>query len=404
VTIRSAAVLGAGIMGASTALQLARRGVDVTLFDEAAAPFSGASRWNEGKIHLGFLYSADPTLHTARAVIEGGLDFRDQVEQLTGMSLDAVTTVVDDVYLVHRDSVVDADAVGAYFDATAALVAASPSAVRYLVDVSCCTARRLTASELESAADPEVVTAGFRVPERSVNTVVVADAFVDALHAAPRVTWAMGQRVDSVQAVDVARTQWSVHSPGTRHGPFDAVVNALWQGRPAVDASIGHHPDTAQQHRYRVSVFVRTSTAVDTPCAVLGVGPFGDVKNYDGRNFYLSWYPLGLLARAETIEPPAVGTMTDEVRARLARDVFAALSARLPWVERIRREAADVRVEGGWVYSQGRGRLDDPHATVHQRSRLGVSSVGTYYSVDTGKYSVAPTLAAGVARAILDQA
>ena len=44
----------------------------------------GASRWNEGKIHLGFLYAADPTLRSARSVLGGGLDFARQVERLTG--------------------------------------------------------------------------------------------------------------------------------------------------------------------------------------------------------------------------------------------------------------------------------------------------------------------------------
>ena len=56
---------------------------------------------------------------------------------------------------------------------------------------------------------------------------------------------------------------------GARHGPFDAVVNALWEGRPVIDETVGHRPDTAQQHRYRVSVFARTSRPLDTPCAVL---------------------------------------------------------------------------------------------------------------------------------------
>jgi glycine/D-amino acid oxidase-like deaminating enzyme len=396
------AVLGAGIMGSSTALQLARRGIDVTLYDQATVPFAGASRWNEGKIHLGFLYAADPTLRTARAVVEGGLDFKDQVVQLTGMSFEAVTTAVEDIYLVHRDSVISADGVQAYFEATAAMVAASPSAGRYLVDVSACRARRLTASELEATSAPEVVTAGFGVPERSVNTQVVADAFVEALHAEPRVSFAMEQRVDAVRPDDENRSRWFVHSSAGKDGPFGAVVNALWEGRPAVDASIGHRPDTAPQHRYRVSLFARTRTVVDTPCVVLGVGPFGDVKNYGGRDFYLSWYPLGLLARAEAIEPPAVSTMTPGARLHLARDVFDALSARLPWVEHIRCVADDVRVEGGWVYSQGSGELDDPRSSVHQRSRLGVTKVGTYYSVDTGKYSVAPSLAAGLARSIVD--
>ena len=65
------AVLGAGIMGVTTAMFLARKGVHVTLIDAAARPFDGASRWNEGKIHLGHLYAADPGLQTARRLLPG---------------------------------------------------------------------------------------------------------------------------------------------------------------------------------------------------------------------------------------------------------------------------------------------------------------------------------------------
>jgi glycine/D-amino acid oxidase-like deaminating enzyme len=127
---RSVAVLGAGIMGTSSALHLAARGASVTVFEQSAVPFDGASRWNEGKIHLGFLYAADPALRTARTVLAGGLDFRDQVERLTGVDLAPSISRADDHYLVHRDSVVGAEAVGRYFDDVAALVASSPDADR----------------------------------------------------------------------------------------------------------------------------------------------------------------------------------------------------------------------------------------------------------------------------------
>ena len=397
---RSVAVLGAGIMGASTALHLAARGVDVTVFEQARAPFDGASRWNEGKIHLGFLYAADPALRTAQAVLAGGLDFRDQVERLTGMDLEGSISPSDDHYLVHRDSVVQADAVGAYFDDVAALVASSPDASRYLVDVSRCRSQRLTAAELEALADPAVVVAGFRVPERSVDTIAVADAFVAALEEEPRIEVRLDRRVTAVEPDGGSTERWSVHAGGSRHGPFDAVVNALWEGRPVIDETVGHRPDTAQQHRYRLSVFAHTSRPLDTPCAVLAVGPFGDVKNYDGRSFYLSWYPLGLRARSETVAPPPVPELLDDDRERLGADVFAALATRLPWVAEIDAATDEVRVEGGWVYSQGRGLLDDPTATVHSRGLLGVTNVGSYFSVDTGKYSVAPTLAERIALAI----
>ena len=52
-TDQRVAVLGAGILGSSLALFLARAGVRGTLFDKADRPMAAASRWTEGKIHLG---------------------------------------------------------------------------------------------------------------------------------------------------------------------------------------------------------------------------------------------------------------------------------------------------------------------------------------------------------------
>ena len=110
------AVLGAGIMGSSVAIFLARRGARVTLFDAEREPFSGASRWSEGKIHLGYLYAGDRSMDTARGLLPGGLAFKALTEELIGCSLEPATTVDDDVFLVHRDSVVGADETRRYFE------------------------------------------------------------------------------------------------------------------------------------------------------------------------------------------------------------------------------------------------------------------------------------------------
>jgi glycine/D-amino acid oxidase-like deaminating enzyme len=396
------AVLGAGIMGSSTALHLARLGVTVTLFDRELAPFRGASRWNEGKIHLGFLYSADPGLGTARALLPGGLDFKDQVEKLTGTSIAAATTLEDDLYLLHRHSVTKPETTSGYFEAVAELVRRHPDAGRYLADASRSRVEALTPAELEALADPSVVVAGYRVPERSVDTNFVADAFVDALGAENSVELSMRRTVTGVSPAREQRPgRWVVHAEGERHGSFDAVVNALWEGRPRIDRSTGHRVDVAEQHRYRVSLFVRTTKTLDSPSAVLAVGPFGDVKNYSGRDFYLSWYPAGLLTRAEAVDPPPAPELLEADRQRITTTIFDELGAILPWTGDIGRAASRIRVEGGWIYTQGRGALDDPGAGVHRRDRLGVSRLGRYFSVDTGKYSVAPTLAHRLARTIV---
>ena len=88
----SVAVLGAGILGSSVALFLARRGALVTLFDAKDRPFEGASRWNEGNIHLGYIYAADQTGSTARQLLPGALTFRSLAERLIGRSLQSATT------------------------------------------------------------------------------------------------------------------------------------------------------------------------------------------------------------------------------------------------------------------------------------------------------------------------
>src|SRR5687767_13540825 len=101
-------------MGSAAALLLARRGLRVTLFDSTDLPFNGASRWNEGKIHLGYMYAADPSLRTAKLLLPGGLAFKGLTEALIGCSLDDAVTPHDETYLVHRHSVVTAAQMEAY--------------------------------------------------------------------------------------------------------------------------------------------------------------------------------------------------------------------------------------------------------------------------------------------------
>ena len=390
------AVLGAGIMGCSVALMLARRGHRVVLFDAAEAPFRGASRWNEGKIHLGYLYAGDPSLATARKLLPGGLAFRGIVEELAGCSLAPAITPCDDLYLAHRDSVVDADAMGRYFDALSDVVRASGAADAYLVDVSGSGLSKLSNQELEAVADTRTIRAGFRVPERSVSTNWIADRYLDALRGEPAIEWRMSARVRGVAADGDGWRITTVAPDGgvSVDGVFDTVVNALWEGRLEVDASVGLAPEPGWSHRYRQSLFVRTGEDVAVPSAVIATGPFGDVKNYNGRDFYLSWYPHGLRAEGSDASLPE---LDDRGEAGIVDAIRESLCGLLPPVRTIFDSAESIRLEGGWVFAMGRGALSDPASGLHRRDRFGIRQAGHYFSVDTGKYSTAPALAREVA-------
>ncbi len=400
---RHIAVLGAGIMGCSVALYLARRGVAVSLFDEAGEPFSGASRWNEGKIHLGYLYSADSTLRSAQHVLSGSLLFGKLTSELLDTSLDGVITEQDDLYLCHRDSLVSPCEMERYLAQVSDLVRSHPDAGNYLVDASRARARRMSSAELAAIAGSEQIVAGFQVPERSVQTNWIADRFLEAVAAEPRITLRMGERVLASRPLgDSVHGRWTVETNTGQPEHYSHVINALWHGRMSVDESAGIAPSGVWSNRYRQSLFLRTRQRVRTPCAIIATGPFGDIKNYNERDFYLSWYPAGLRVDSSAVEPPPLHTLEMPDHTRLANSILDTLQTLLPWVADIRANTERVRLEGGWVFAAGRGELSDPTATLHKRYDYGVTHNGNYLSIDTGKYATAPWAALNLVQALFD--
>lgn len=395
------AVLGAGIMGSATALSLARRGHSVTLLDAAERPFDGASRWNEGKIHLGHLYAGDPSLATARRLLPGGLAFKRITESLIGCSLDHAITPETDTYLVHRDSVLGAEETGHYLGAVTALARDHPDAASYLGDLRRARHLALTRREREAAYDPATVIAAFRVPERSVATNWVADRFVAALEAADKIELVMETRVVGLRrTTDRLDGPLLVRTSAGEIGPFGVVVNCLWQNRLVVDRLLGLKMPSEHSHRFRLALFVRTRQPVTLASAVLVTGPFGDVKNYGGRNLYLSWYPAGLVAEGEEVAPPPLPPLSEPERKRIASATIEQLGRAVGGVAEVRAVAERVQVAGGWVCAAGTGTLSSRASTLHRRDRAGITRQGSYVTVDTGKYSIAPWLADRLARQI----
>jgi glycine/D-amino acid oxidase-like deaminating enzyme len=395
------------MLGVCTALELARRGRRATLVDGASALIQGASRWNEGKIHLGFLYAADATSNTAARLLPGGLAFTDLVERLVDRRIDAFATDDDDFYLVHRASVVDADAFAAYAERTASMVrdlASAPRAPRYLSDAPRAAVRRLSTSELATITQSNDVVAGFRVPERSISTIPVADLLCGAVLAEPRIEVHLDTMITGVRRRDHGRFDiCTTASTSIDLSGFDIVVNALWEGRPAVDATLGMSPPAPWSHRFRAAVF-GCAPAHTLPSAVVCTGPFGDVKQYADGRVYLSWYDAGLLAEGHALEPPRDSAkLTPERAAAVQTATLATLTNFFPAVARISEKADEMAVRGGWVYAVGQGSLADRASSLHQRDKFEMFAEDGYISIDTAKYSLAPWLGARVAR-LIDEA
>ena len=402
-------MLGAGIMGCCLALTLARTGRRVVLFDREGAPMQAASRWNEGKLHLGYLYANDPTLETARHVLPGSCAFVPCLEDLLGCDVGGEVSATDDLYLVHRDLVVDPHAAQAYFERVTALLREAPGAEHYPGDLRNARVRPVSRADLERLTDPARVVAGFYLPERSIRTGWVADRLTQAVVAEPRIELAMDRRVSAAAPVESDDGQWRVSwrvngQQGDGSAPasevFDGVVNALWQNRADIDRTAGIQPFADGSNRFRASLFVRTAKPVDAACALLCVGPFGDMKNYNNTDFYMSWYPTGLLQYTTSPSPKLEPSITPAIAAQVVEGVRQNLVALVPAAGRALDQAAEIKVAGGWVYAQASGSLADARASLHRRDRFGAVRKGRYVSFDTGKYCTAPLMASDFARAL----
>ncbi len=387
------AVLGGGIMGCATAVLLARRGVDVTLFEAADRVLARASRWNEGKIHLGYLYAGDRTLNTARRLMPGGLAFRRITETLLEQSIAPAIGADDEVYLVHRASVASVRATAQYLAAVASLVREHAEVAGSVAPDAGRAPATLASTDLARITDSADIVAGFRVAERSVSTNWIADRLEAVVAATPRLRLRLGARVAAVTPAADRTDRFHVQTAEDRDGPYDAVVNALWEGRLAIDRTMGLSPPAEFSHRYRVAAFVRLSQPVDVPSVVIGTGPFGDAKRYGERDVYLSWYPAGLLDESDALAPPTEPRGSADVDARLLIDITTQLGSIVPAVRQVLSNTDHASIRGGWVYANGRGSLSQPWSTLHRRDRVGIHRVGRYLSVDTGKYSIAPWLA-----------
>ena len=81
------AVLGAGLQGASVALELAAHGISCDLYDRENVCLRRASLHNEGKIHLGYVYGNDPSLNSARMMAKGAASFAPLLRRWVGETL-----------------------------------------------------------------------------------------------------------------------------------------------------------------------------------------------------------------------------------------------------------------------------------------------------------------------------
>jgi glycine/D-amino acid oxidase-like deaminating enzyme len=393
------AVVGGGLQGCAVALELARRGHAVELFDEQPNLMTGASRNSEGKIHLGYVYAADSSLRTARLMCRGAAAFGPLLRRWIGDAYDEISVSQPFRYAVHRDSLLDGDALATTYHAISLLVreAFERPWEGHDPDHDWAHLRRLERDETSAYTDD--VTAVFETAEVAIDTEELADAMAKAVLATDGILVRTWSRVMSAEP-STRRLTVLDESRGLRlTGRFDHVVNCAWNGRLTIDASAGVSPPAAWTFRMKYFARVFAPVGAETPPSTTVVlGAFGDIVDFGGGNFYLSWYPACRLGWSSALSPPnwPSALVAHEARRRTSQ-IIDGLAAVAPSVASFQGTIADATVGGGIIYAQGSTDVSDPRSGFHERYDVGPRSFGGYHTVDTGKMTLAPLFALDVA-------
>jgi glycine/D-amino acid oxidase-like deaminating enzyme len=401
-------IAGAGLQGSCIALELALRGLPVLVLDQDPYPMNRASLRNEGKIHLGLIYANDPTFKTPRLQLTGGLRFRRLLERWIGKAANELSYSTPFTYLVARDSVLKPEELAEHYSRVEEEYRAQllvDQGLDYLGAQPRSLARKLDAIPPQFAA--ECFQAAFATPELAIDTEQLAGMIRSALRASPLIDFRGSHTVRNIEVIgDTLRVEGD-----STNGAFsiDAqqVVNATWERRAALDCRMGIAPPQGLLHRLKYRVMVRVPPAMQHgPSATMVMGRYGDVVIRPRGDTYLSWYPTGLRGWTSEIEPPRLwdepcrGNPPADIAGEVGECALRYIDQWYPGIANSRIVALDA----GAIVAVGRTDVDDSKSGLHDRTRIGVTSVNNYHTVDPGKMTTAPLFALEAADRIAERA
>jgi len=397
-------ILGAGLQGVLCALELAEKGFDVVIFDAANSALTKASRYNEGKIHLGYVYAKDLSENSSNLMARGATQFAPLLDRWWPQTqIDETASGFFD-YLVMADSLENADWLEQRYRKMDAVLAERLNCAsnRYLGAQKIGAVQRLDRRETENLYDTEFVRTAFRTSERAINLAAMAGALNQALSAQPRIDCRWNAKVEKV--IENADGSFSIKLAGENpDGPYDQVVNALWGDRLRIDQTIGQVPDRPVMFRLKVAHYIQVPPGPSSqPCATMVIGPYGDYVGLPDGSCYLSWYPSGCIRRSLDHSPPKEWSEISQTELAKSFDLAACeLSRRIPALRTLLDRRQRQESVPGIIFCWGSTDLDDPFSELHNRSNVGINTLRPgYHSIDTGKLTLAPLFAAQLAERI----
>jgi glycine/D-amino acid oxidase-like deaminating enzyme len=385
----SVVVIGSGIQGVTVALALAARGLSVIILERSDDPFNGASLYNEGKLHLGFVYALDQTGRTAGQMIEGALSFTPLLERWCGDIEWASGRSDAFAYAVMDGGLADAPVIEDYYHRVSAMIteAGRTYGLRYLGEEMAPEVARGTGGA--PGLRPGLSSAWFSTPERSVDPRIVRHHLMEAVRNEPLVEVRTRCEVLGASKATSGFRLDAATPDGPRTVNAERVVNCAWENRAGLDRQVlGEAP--AMCYRIKHQVIARAGGEHALQPLTLVQGPYGDVVPWPNGDVYVSWYPV---SRTWFGDAPKPDFRPDAAVAEASLDELKKLVPGL--------QGFTVSGYGAChIVAAAESDIDDAGSGLHSRSMEQPVGVDGWWSLSGGKLTTAPLASERCAAAI----
>ena len=389
-------VMGAGLTGCSVALELSLQGFNVILIDRNPSPMLGASLRNEGKIHLGFVYAADPSFTSAELQLRGALTFTSLIERWAGpASLSTASLSNPFVYLVDKHSLRSPDQLSHHYSQVEhryhQLLNQFPD-LNYM-DTKPNKLWLALPGEISKLWFSGTTRAAYSTGEVAVDTVKLAETVRNAVLAEDRITFIGDTVINTVERQGnnfdlVLSSEAKISTLNC-----ETLVNCTWDNRLFFDQMLGIEPPRDLLHRLKFRVIAKIPEAmISAPSVTRVLGPFGDVVIRPNGTAFLSWYPSSLRGWSTELQPPVewLAPMQGRLDARqvsnISKEIKAGIANWYPsvaWLE-------TLQVDAGVIVAWGKLDVDEHDSGLHRRDYLGSWHHDGFWTVEPGKLTTAP--------------
>ncbi len=393
-------IIGAGIGGVSTALELVKLGHKVRLIEAKEEILDRTSNITPGRLGLGFHYPGDSSHNTAKDVIRGALEFKKKYPDMLIKNASHQKNLTHGWYFLVKNSYLSESDFIHYCNSIKTIYEEICDIYKFNFEENQFF-RRLSVNEFDKIVSLDKISVGIETYEELVDW--------------PKFKWFLTNEIVNNGNIEVLNNRWVTniedlqgsfllslqHKKNIEKIESQILINATCEYRLKIDEMIGHVPKEQWVNRLKlVSSITLPNKLKEVHSIFFTQGPFAMFTNWGNGNGFLTYAPITNMGTVHGNDIPEywehiISKGIDlSMQKVIGRSMIEGISQFIPTM----KNAKLNYVKAGVVHHSGTGNIYDPKSGIHKRTDTGYYKVKEgFYSLNIGKLVFAPMYAKALA-------